>query len=120
MGCYFWCSHTPQPLQNLVEPSWNPRGTLTLGRTLVEVEPDLRAAPDYPGAYWGKNTNRHQASQDVLSYVKNGRARTPHWKGRFRHSNSKQGYSHYDLHWFVFLKVQQERCLKYPFIILSH
>ena len=36
---------TPQPSQNLVEPWWNPAGTL--------VEPYLRAAPDHPGAYLG-------------------------------------------------------------------
>ena len=36
---------TPQPSQNLVEPSWNIGGTF--------VEPYLRAAPDHPGAYLG-------------------------------------------------------------------
>ena len=42
---FFSARTTPQPSQNLVEPRWNPGGTL--------VEPYLRAAPNHPGAYLG-------------------------------------------------------------------
>ena len=44
-GAVFSARSSSQPLQNLVEPWWNPRATL--------VEPYLRAAPDHPGAYLG-------------------------------------------------------------------
>ena len=37
---------TPQPSQNLVEPSWNAGGTL--------VELYLRAAPDHPERIWAE------------------------------------------------------------------
>ena len=49
-GSLFSARTTPQPSQNLVEPSWNPRGTLVEpwwnpGGTLVELSWNLTAGP---------------------------------------------------------------------------
>ena len=51
-ACGALCSArtTPQPSQNLAEPSWNPGGTL--------VEPCLRAAPDHPEPIWAETPKR--------------------------------------------------------------